>query len=204
MPDINELRAELEKMKAAMLAELPDIAQEVSLAAKAVGERAIVERGFGATYSENKIPAFFLYGKELNNQGLTFLKQRGVNTDGTQGTPKKKRRKAKGDPDPGSYDKLTNWKEFRQVQGLQTDHVDGHYTGKTFAAIQPQPTYVQEGVYYAPLAATNVEAQQKLNWLRDRYGNFFAKALSEDENKLIANVGIEGIKRVLDRFKLSR
>lgn len=200
MPDLNDLKKRLQMLREEMVKRMPDIAATLTLSAKAMAERKIVDEGFGRKYSENKVPAWFLHGKEINAKGTKFLADRGVGTDGKQGDAKKKRRKKKGDPDPGSFSKLTNWKEFREAQGLQTEHVDLHYSNQTFANMQPVKIVQEGNVVMAPLGATNVEAQNKMNWNRDRYGDFIGKALDEKAREQLTEVVIGEVAKVVDQI----
>jgi len=201
MPDFHEVKKRLEEIRQAVRNSLPDIATKISLSAKAIAERRIKDEGFGEMYSQNKIPAWFLHGKELNQSGTKFLEQHGVNAAGEQGEPKKKRRKKKGDPDPGKFDKLTNWGEFRAAQGLQNSHVDLSYSNKMWANTQPKDPEEEGDIVRAPLAATNVEAQNKLNWNRDRYGDFIGKALKPEDFNLLGELAINEILAILEPFQ---
>src|SRR5690349_20031031 len=114
MPDINKFKKRLKQIREIVSERLPDVAIVLAMSAKALAERRIKDKGFAAVYSQNKYPAWFLHGKELNQKGTKFLQDRGVNlATGEQGEGKKKRRKKKGDPDPGNFESLTNWGEFR-------------------------------------------------------------------------------------------
>jgi hypothetical protein len=202
MPEITDLKEKLKEIRQALENKLPDIAVMLTLSAKALAERNIKEAGFGAKYSLNKIPAWFLHGKELNQKGVKFLSDRGVDEGtGAQGEAKKQRRKKKGDPDPGKFDTLTNWSEFRAAQGLPVDHVDLSYSNKMWANMQPLKPYQSLYKFYAPLGATNTEAQDKMNFNRDRYGDFISKALTEENRDTLANVVMDEVAAVLDTFR---
>lgn len=203
MPDINDLKERLKQIREAVEAKLPDIAVTLTVSAKALAERKIKDKGFAAVYSTNKIPAWFLHGKELNAAGTKWLENHGVNpTTGAQGEGKKKRRKKKGDPDPGSYDTLTNWKEFRNAQGLQTDHVDLSYSNKMWANMQPVRVEQKGAIIVAPLGATNKEAQDKMNYNRERYGDFIGKALDDEDRQTLTEVVVGEVVALLDQFKV--
>jgi hypothetical protein len=201
MPDISELKQKLKQIREAVENKLPEIAIKLTLGAKALAERNIKEKGFGAKYSENKIPAWFLHGKELNQKGTKFLQDHGVNPQtGTQGEGKKKRRKKGETADPGHFDKETNWKEFRAAQGLQTAFVDASYSNKMWANMQPVRTEQKGDLYLAPLGATNTEAQNKMNWNRDRYGDFIGKAITDTDRETLANVVMDEVVKIIDSF----
>lgn len=201
MPDLNELKEKLKQIRQAVEERLPEIAVTLTISAKALAERNIKEVGFGVRYSQNKIPAWFLAGKELNQKGTKFLQDRGVNTEtGAQGEAKKKLRKKGQTEDPGHFDKMTNWGEFRAAQGLQIDHTDLSYSNKMWANMQPVRVEQKGQVYLAPLGATNTEAQNKMNWNRDRYGDFIGKALKEEDRATLATVVMDEVVKVIDSF----
>lgn len=198
MASLEDLKQRLQAIRAEFQRQLPEIATTVALAGKAVAERNIKEKGFGATYSANKYPAFFLYGKELNGSGTTFLKNHGVDTaTGKQGEGKTKRRK-KGEAGPKEkFDTLTNWSEFRQAQGLQNAHVDLSYTNKMFANMQVVKVDEEGTIARAWLGATNTEAQNKMNWNFERYGDFIGKAIDPEARKAINEFVINKLKQIV-------
>lgn len=202
MPDINALKEKLKQIEEAVLQKAPEIAITLTLSAKALAERNIKDKGFGYKYSQNKIPAWFLHGKELNQKGTKFLQDRGVDTGtGAQGEPKKKRRKKGETAEPGQFDKTTNWAEFRSAQGLQNAFVDLSYSNKMFANMQPVRVEQKGDLYLAPLGATNTEAQDKMNWNRDRYGDFIGKALTEEDRNTLTDVVVGEVVAIIDSFR---
>jgi hypothetical protein len=203
MADIVEFKWRLQQIREALREHLPNIATTLALTAKALAERNIKEKGFGVLYSNNKVPAWFLHGKELNQKGTKFLADRGVNpSTGAQGGGKKKRRKKKGDPDPGYFDKETNWKEFRAAQGLQTAFIDLSYSNKMWANMQVVQVITEALIVKALLGATNREAQNKMNWNRENFGDFIRKALSDADGKILGDLVISELDKVIQQFKL--
>ena len=178
MPDIKEFQAKLKALKDLALQKLPDIATTLTLTAKALAERRIRESGFGADYSNNKIPAFFLEGKELNGSGTAFLKQHGVFPKGEGPGKQKGKGKTKT---LTKEDRLANWKEFRAAQGLPVGFVDLAYSNKMYAGMGPLSVVISGTVYSAPLGATNQQALKEMNFNYIRYGDFIGKALQEDD-----------------------
>lgn len=200
MADLKDLKADLIKIREAVILALPEIALKLTLSAKALAERKIKDVGFGRTYSGVKYPAWFLHGKELNLKGTKFLEDRGVHpSTGTQGEAKKKRKK-KGE-EQESFDTLTNWKEFRDAQGLQTEHVDLSYSNKMFAAMGPVNPEQRGDIFLAPLGGTNKEAQDKMNWNFERYGDFIGKSLDENDIKILEEVVAEEVVQIMNNFK---
>lgn len=197
MPEISEFKNRLARIREAVEAKLPDIAETMAITAKALAERRMKSEGFGVLYSSKKVPAWFLHGKELNQRGTKFLQDRGVHAiTGDQGAPKKKRRKKKGDPDPGNFDPFTNWGEFRQAQGLQAAFVDLSYSNKMWANMGPVRVETGE-IVRALLGATNREAQNKMNWNFARYGDFIRKSLTAEDGKLLGEVAINELTVVI-------
>jgi hypothetical protein len=198
MPDIKEFKAKLEALAQMARQKLPEIATSLTITAKALAERRIKEEGFGAQYSESKIPAWFLKGKELNGAGTTFLEQHGVNPPGT---PKKTKRKKKGEG-LTEEEKLANWKEFRAAQGLQTGYVDLGYSNKMWAAMGPLSVVIDGDIYSAPLGASNTQAQKEMNYNYDRYGDFVGKGLDNDDFNVMGSFVSDELKSLLDQSNL--
>ena len=182
MADLNDFRRKVEELKAAIRSRLPEVATILTLSTKALAERKIKAQGFGAEYSQEKVPAWFLKGKELNASGASFIAD------------------VMAEPDP--KDRYTNWGELRAAQGLQTDHVDASYTNKMWAAMGPLEVRETGNVYSAPLGATNREAQNKLNWNRDQYGDFIGQAIGPEEKAQLSIVVTEELKKIIDDSKL--
>lgn len=201
MATLKDLNTQLERMKEAITQELPGIVTTVVVTAKALAEREIKENGFGATYSRGKYPAFFLYGKQLNQKGESFLKAHGVNTEGKQ-TDKVQKGKKDTKRALTYAERLTNWAEFREAQGLQVEHVDLSYSNKMFANMGPGEPEISGTKVTVLLGATNQEAQKKMNYNFIRYGNFIQKALiSEKQQQLLREVMRREILTILNPFR---
>ena len=200
MANLEDFKNKIDQVREAVRQKLPDIAVTMTLSAKGIAERKIKDKGFARQYSQNKIPAWFLHGKELNAAGTKFLENHGGKTDASQGEGKKRRRKKKGDPDPGNYDTLTNWGEFREAQGLQSDHVDLSYSNKMWANMQPIRLEQKGDRYLAPLGATNTEAQDKMNYNRQRYGDFIGAVINDEERDALGEVVLNEVSEVIKQF----
>src|SRR4051812_17484051 len=125
MADLSDFKKRTQALREYVADRLPAVAETLALTAKGLAERRMKEQGFGILYSKHPVPAWFFHGKELNQRGTAFLASHGVHPKtGVSGAPKKKRRKNKGDPDPGSFEKTTTWGDFRVAQGLQAAFVD--------------------------------------------------------------------------------
>lgn len=68
--------------------------------------------------------------------------------------------------------------------------------------MQPLKPYQSLYKVYSPLGATNKEAQDKMNYNRERYGDFIGKALGDKERETLTNVVIDEVAAVLDQFGL--
>lgn len=176
MASLRDLITKFENAKDNLDLAMMDTATSVSLAGKAYAERIILDEGFGAYYSDNKFPAFFLKGKELNKSGLNYLETKEED------------------------DELTNWKEFRNAQGLQTGHVDLHYSNEMFRGMLPQEPRKDGTKYIAALASNNQDGQHKMNFNQERYGNFIEKALGTEGEKQMSDVGLEELNRFLKSY----
>jgi hypothetical protein len=201
MPDLNDFRKRLQLIKETVTAELPRIAETVALSAKAMAERNIKDKGFAEVYSQVQVPAWFFHGKELNQRGTKFLEDHGVNPHtGEAGEGKKKRRKKKGDPDPGTFDRTTNWGEFRGAQGLQNAFVDLSYSNKMWANMGVVSVEQKEGIVRALLGATNREAQDKMNWNFERYEDFIRRGLTDENGKVLGEIVVTELTETLKRL----
>jgi hypothetical protein len=193
MADLNDFRKRLKEIRDAVEAKLPDIAVTLTLSAKALAERRIKEAGFGAKYSKSKLPHWFLDGKELNQGGAAWL------------DAKRKKDQAATKTVEGKViypdDWGVTWGELRAAQGLQTGHVDLTYTGFTFSNMQPVGIEQQGAIVRAPLGATNKETQDKMNWNRERYGDFIGKALTPNGRELLVEVVVGEVVAVIDSFQ---
>jgi hypothetical protein len=187
MPDVSDFHNRLEAIRKAVLENLPRIAETLCITAKALAERRMKDQGFGVVYSKNPVPAWFFKGKELNQRGVVFL-----NTGKVKG-------KKTGKPKPLEE---TTWGEFRQAQGLQAAFVDLSYSNKMWANMGATTTEESDGVVSSLLGGTNREAQNKMNWNRERYGDFIRKSLTDEDGVILGDVVISELTSALEQFKL--
>lgn len=181
MKDINELIATLKQVQQGLPQAFGLAAESMAATGKAIAQLTIEKDPILGKYSDSKVPAYFLEGKELNGAGTSFLASKMDEKD------EKKR--------------VTTWKEFRAAQGLQTSHVDLTYTGEMWRGLLPQPWKEQNGQFTSALAHNNQDGQDKLNWNRRRYGDFISKALNTDDNKeLLKGVAEEELARFLSNY----
>jgi hypothetical protein len=157
---------------------LPEIATSVSLTAKALAERTIKEKGFGAVYSTSELPAFWFQGKESTQRGASFIENKIKKDEGMA------------------------WRDLREAEGLQTEHVDLTFTGEMFAGMYPDDPVVEGNRVIAPLGHTNKEGQKKMNYNRDRYGDFIGKVLVGDNFDSMVKVATAEVIRIIQRNNL--
>lgn len=182
-------------MREAIQQKLPDIALTMCITAKAIAERNIRGKGFGAKYSENKVPAWFFVGKELNGSGTSFLES--LTESKKKGKGKKKREDI---TEGGLIEGETTWGEFRGAQGLQNQFVDLGYTNKMWADMSPVEIKQEGGQVVAYLGGRTRENQDKMNYNRDRYGDFISKGLGEEAVPILAQVAIDEVIAVIEQF----
>jgi len=175
MEDINALVNKLKGFRDKLPEVLPTLATTVSLTGKALAERVIKDQGFGKTYSENKLPINYFWGKFLNNRGLAYLQSNKVAQDGT------------------------TWGDFRKAQGLQDRYVDLTYSGKMWAGMFPQEVEINLFSYVAPLGNNTIEGQKKMNWNRERYGDFIGAVLVGDNLEIMKRTAYDELVRIMDR-----
>lgn len=181
MASTTDLLDRIKKARQEILQVLPDIATRNTVVAKALIERAIREKGFGAMYSNNKLPTWFFDGKEKSNAGKSFI-----------AAQKKKDATA----DEGEEVGMT-WEDLRRAEGLQTDHVDLGFTNKMWAGMGPQQPFYNGKTIVVPLGGNTREVVDKMNWNRDRYGDYLGKMLGAKEIEILSGVALDEIGLIL-------
>lgn len=174
MANIRDLINNLKKIEE----ELPEVLRKSATImahdAKALAERIIKEKGFGAEYSTKKLPAIWFYENTLNASGKSYLDEL--------------------DDDEG-----TNWGEFRKAQGLQSNHVDLSYTTRMWKGMRPDAVQEKEGKYFCVMGHNDNEGKRKMNWNFERYGDFIGKALKGQED-ILSEVALENLEELLNKY----
>lgn len=173
MPDINELLRRIKQVKADFKNALPELAVLNALEGKALAERKIRQIGFGAKYSNNRVPAWYFLGEWKSKAGEAFVKKK-MEYD-------EKNAKVVDGEKVFADDAGITWAELRQAEGLQVDHVDLGFTNKMWAGLVPEAPYFEGAKIVCQLAGNSVEVINKLSWAFQHYGDFFAKVLTEKE-----------------------
>lgn len=179
------------KMDEFIFAELETTAQDFI----ALQVTKIRREGIGQ-YSTKKVPAFFFYGKQINQVGVAFLRSKGVKQPGDQ--PKKRSKKGTG---LTKDQRLTNWGEFRQAQGLQTSFVDATYSTKTLNQLGLISRQKAGTVYQVTVGGNTTYSKQIFLYLYLRYGNFFFPS-QEIQNTLREATGLRIGSKVADALGL--
>lgn len=173
MANLNDLIATLDNLTATLEKELPTIAAGAALTIKALAEREILDKGFGATYSTHAVANRKLRQNLLNNRGATFLDKRDK-----------------------AGQTATTYADFRKAQGLQTGHVDLHYTGLLFKGMTVIKQQTEGYKYLAVLGHNDASGAKKMDANFQRYGDFIAKVIDNQDIQDVSdyvNVEIQNI-----------
>lgn len=176
MAHIQQLIENLKKIQDNLHKVLLDSASTIAIDAVGLAEEQILERGFGANYSDDFIPSYFLKGKQINAGGLAYLE------------------KVADDPEVGA-----NWKGFRKAQGLQTGFVDLSYSRTMWQGLRPEEAKNEGSKYFCFIGHNNNEGRKKMNWNFARYGDFIGKGLKGQE-EILQSVAEENIRQLLDEL----
>lgn len=175
MPSLKEL---IENLKA-IEQELPEVlrrsAEVMAHDGKALAERIIKDRGFGALYKNYELPPWYYEGKEINRRGAKFIRD-------------------KIDADEGFA-----WKDLRREQGLQINFVDLSYTARMWTGMRPEPVKEEGGKYFCFMGHNDKEGRDKMNWNFERYGDFIGIALQGQE-QVLQEVAVDNILLLLDKY----
>jgi hypothetical protein len=181
---IEEADEQLTRLIAAIEGAMPDIVQEVGISTVSVVTARIMEEGLpGKKYSENKLPPFYFYDKELNAGGRNLLKESDSKALRAAlrsvGTVKKNSRVDNKDTDGISY------KEWRNANGLQTEVVDLTFTGFMLKSLKKVEAK-QLGPYkwLALVSPIDKESAIKLELNYKRYGDFLTPTEKEEKDAL--------------------
>lgn len=173
MATLRDLINNLKDIEEALPEVLKQSATVMAHDAKGKAERIIKDKGFGELYSTKEIPSFRLYGKEIEASGKSYL-------DSLDGEG-------------------TNWGEFRQAQGRQSQFVDLNYSTMMWKGMRPDEVQEENGRYFCVMGHNDNEGRKKMNWNFERYGDFIGKALKGQED-VLEEVAIENILLLLNKY----
>lgn len=189
MPTIADLQRQIKSAREQLLAALPELAIENTINGKSLAERKIREVGFGAKYSNNRVPAWYFLGEQKSKAGEAYILKK-------QAYDEKNAKTVDGEK-VYAEDAGVTWAELRQAEGLQTEHVDLGFTNKMWAGLVPEAPYFEGGKIICQLAGTNVEVINKLSWNFQHYGDFFAKVLGPKEIEMMTLVLADRVRAIL-------
>jgi hypothetical protein len=159
--------------------ELPNVmrqaAEIMANDGKALAERTIKDKGFGALYNSYELPPWYYEGKELNQIGAKFISE-------------------KNEADEGFA-----WRDLRKEQGLQIDFVDLSYTARMWNGMRPDAVKEEDGKFFCVMGHNDKEGRNKMNWNFERYGDFIGIAL-EGQEELLQQVAFDHIEQLLEKY----
>jgi hypothetical protein len=176
---IEEFLQKLTRIRSDIEKDGEPIMERAAISARALIERRIKEEGIGK-YSENKkTPAFRFYGKGTNkSKEAAFIKQ--------------KSKKVDGEP------QYTNWKEFRESQGLQTSHIDLTYTGRMFNNLKVTNVGKLGQLKFVATLSNDQELEaKKMEWNTERYGEFLKT--NDKEEEMLTRVIDGELQRIINK-----
>ena len=166
---VRAIRQAIEDLKA----NAPDIVEEMAIAGKSLVQERIQREGFGKKYSEKYVPAFFLYGKAINAKGRAFLEEQDDKND------------------------LTNHKELRAAQGLQTAFVDLTYTGRMWNSLTVVRNEQAQASFAAFVGSSDAEGEKKLLYNANYFGDFLKP--NEAEREEIDQIAKDRLESILKK-----
>lgn len=182
MASTEDLKKKLEELRDNLETVLAPVATIVSGTGKAIAERTIRDKGFGQEYADTEVPTWFNKNNSLNKKVDRAREKKNKAAEGGKGR--------------------MSWKDVRRAAGLQVDFVDLAYSNEMWRGIQPQKPFTEGSYILAPLAHNNTKGQKKMDWNRDRYGDFFFIVLEGEPMKELGELGQEeAAKRIIEFLK---
>lgn len=157
---IDEAIERLTKLEQVIEEGLESISQEVAMDAVGLIVNRIQQKGLeGRRYSDNPLPTFF-FSRNADKKGA--LKQLAKQKGGV------------------------SYKDWRQMNNLQTDHVDLTFTGRMWQNIGIVGTVRREDAFITIIGGFDKEVKDKLRWNAQRFGDFFM--VNTEEKEMIREV----------------
>lgn len=145
----------LDKAEKAIEEGMKKISEEIAMDAVALIVNRIQQHGLpGRKYSDTALPLFF-YTRNADKKGAL-----------------KKLAKAKGG---------VSYKDWRSMNGLQTDHVDLTFTGRMWQNVGIVGTVRNGDSFITICGGFDKEVKDKLRWNAQRFGDFFMVTNEEKE-----------------------
>lgn len=155
--------------------ELVKICGEIAFQARTLIRQRIIDKGLpGRSYSENPLPTFFFEGKENRAAGAALLKRKDKKREGV------------------------SYKEWRDANGLQTGHVDLHFTERMWQNLVIIGTFKDGENYTTVIGGGDEETKKKLEWNTKRYGSFLK--LNADEETFLKALLDKELSNLLNKY----
>lgn len=178
--DLGVLIERLKALRNGLIEDATSVIQSMALTHKAVVVRRLQSEGIpGASYSEKGVPAYLVEKSSYARLNSGFDRMI-------------KRKKKSGEP--------VSWKDVRAANGLQTNHVDYTFSGRTLQNLTIVDTVVNGPLVTAYLGANEPESASKLSYGFARYGNFLAP--NEEEKVLLLDQVKEQMNERIKVYKL--
>lgn len=151
MGSLSDIRNKVQRARSAMLSDFQREALRAGADAAALVENRIVTKGEKengqklSAYSTNPVPAFFYFNRSRNNAGETAVRRRAKAKQGI------------------------SYKEFRQLNGLNTTHKNLEFTGEMWQGFGvKQVTVLRPGVAEVVIGGKNARSESLLGYHSDR------------------------------------
>ena len=183
--DINDVIHRLEVVEKNFDFWLLSALEEVAINAISLVVNRIQQEGLpGKQYSDQKLPPYFFYGKELNAGGRNILQRKDKKALRVALTAKGEKLKKNTGAD--QEDDGISYREWREANGLQVSIVDLTFTGRMLQNLGILESQKQDGIYRIVIGGLDKEVKDKLKWNAQRFGDFFA--FTEEEKKLLGGL----------------
>ncbi|GGH24659.1 hypothetical protein FAZ19_16265 [Sphingobacterium alkalisoli] len=185
MQELRDLIEKLTKLRDELPAEAERIAGAMASNHKAYIVSRIQAEGIpGKQYSDKGVPAYFYSNDNYSN---AYARLDGAGFDRMIKQKKKKK-------------ELVSWKDVREANGRQTNHVDFTFSGRTFQNLNVVSIETSGFVAKAYLGAPEPELANRLSYGFQMYGDFLSP--NEEEKKLLNTVAKEMTDKLFEKYKI--
>jgi hypothetical protein len=128
-----------------------------------------------ASYSDERLPSWYIKDKQLNSAGTAYFDKHNKAGDGV------------------------TWGEYRQAQGLQNSYVDLTYSGRMFGSWVVLKVERGRGRFVSRTGSTDSEGDAKLFYQVARYGPDTLNP-TKDEQAEVDEIAQDDLEAFLKRF----
>lgn len=178
---IDDAITNMDNFLAALEAEMPAVADEVALNALALVKNRIVDKGEGiegAAYSTR--PMLATEEKFVVKSAFKQSKVQVKRKDGTVVNRKLWIRFPRASKAVPVMELPDGYKQFREIQGREGDHVNLSYTGHMWQATTIVARTHTGLTWVTIIGGLDEEAKNKLSWMTEKYGEFL-KVMPEEQ-----------------------